>query len=57
MNLAEELKSLDVNDIGRWPLPIRAAVITIVFVVVMGLGMYWFIIEDKCAEIAARTRR
>ena len=47
MNLVEELQNLDVNDIGRWPLPFRLAVIAIVFVVVVGLGSYWTIIEDK----------
>ncbi len=47
MNLIEELKSLDANDVGRWPLPFRAAVIAIVFVSVIGCGVYFFIIEDK----------
>lgn len=51
MNLAEELKSLDVNDVGRWPLTIRAAVIAIIFLVVVGLGVYWFIIEDKAPKL------
>ena len=47
MNLIEELQSLDANDVGRWPLPFRIAVIVIVFFVVMGLGIYWFIVKDK----------
>jgi len=47
MNLVEELKSLDVNDVGRWPLVFRAAVIAIAFVVVVGLGIYFFIVKDK----------
>lgn len=51
MNLVEELQSLDVNDIGRWPLPFRLAVIAIVFVVVLGLGIYWFIIKDKAPQL------
>jgi len=51
MNLAEELQSLDVNDVGRWPLAIRAAVIAIVFVVIVGLGVYWLIIEDKAPRL------
>ena len=34
MNVVEELRSLDVNDVGRWPLAFRAAVILIVFVAV-----------------------
>jgi len=51
MNLVEELNGLDVNDVGRWPLVFRAAAIAIVFVVVVGLGIYWFIIEDKAPKL------
>ena len=47
MNLIEELQSLDTNDIGRWPFVFRAGVIGIVFAIVVGLGIYWIIIEDK----------
>jgi len=47
VNFIEELKSLDANDIGRWPFVFRAGVIGIVFVLVIGLGIYWLIIEDK----------
>lgn len=47
MNLVEELQSLDVNDVGRWPLVFRAAVIAIVFVIVIGMGTYFFIVKDK----------
>jgi type IV pilus assembly protein PilO len=52
MNLIEELQSLDVNDVGRWPLPFRAAVIAIVFLVVLGLGVYWFIVKDKAPQLS-----
>ena len=51
MNLVEELQSLDANDVGRWPLPFRVAVIVIVFVLVTGLGIYWFIIDDKAPQL------
>ena len=47
MNYIDELKSLDVNDIGRWPLLFRAAVIVITFVLVVGLGVYFTIVKDK----------
>lgn len=47
MNIVEELQSLDANDVGRWPFVFRAAVIAIVFVVVVGAGVYYTIIEDK----------
>ena len=47
MNLVEELQSLDINDVGRWPLVFRAAVILLIFVLVLALGIYWFIVKDK----------
>lgn len=52
MNLVDELKSLDVNDVGRWPLVFRAAVIAIVFVVVIGVGVWFFIVKDKAPLLA-----
>lgn len=51
MNVLEELKTLDVNDVGRWPLPFRLAVIAIVFVAVIGLGVYWTIVKDKGPQL------
>lgn len=56
MNLVEELQSLDVNDVGRWPLVFRAAVIAIVFVVVIGMGTYFFIVKDK-APLLERAKQ
>ena len=51
MNLVEELQSLDANDVGRWPLPFRIAVIVIVFLLVSGLGVYWFVVKDKAPQL------
>jgi len=51
MNLVEELQSLDANDVGRWPLPFRIAVIVLVFVLVTGLGIYFFIVKDKAPQL------
>ena len=51
MNLVDELQSLDANDVGRWPLPFRIAVIVIVFMLVTGLGIYWFIVKDKAPQL------
>ena len=51
MNLVEELQSLDANDVGRWPLAFRTAVIVLVFILVTGLGTYWFIIKDKAPQL------
>lgn len=47
MNFVDELKSLDANDVGRWPFAFRAGVIGIVFAVVVGAGIYYTIIQDK----------
>jgi type IV pilus assembly protein PilO len=51
MNVLEELKALDANDVGRWPFAFRAGVIGIVFAVVVGLGVYWTIIENKAPQL------
>ncbi len=51
MNLIEELQSLDANDVGRWPLPFRIAVIVLVFVVVTGVGTWFFIVKDKHPQL------
>ncbi len=47
MKLIDELQSLDVNDIGRWPLVFRAAVIALVFVAVTFAGIWFTIVKDK----------
>ena len=51
MNLVEELQGLDANDVGRWPLLFRAAVILVVFLLVTGLGIYWFVYKDKAPQL------
>lgn len=51
MNLVDELRSLDVNDVGRWPFVFRAAVIGLVFAIVLGFGVYFFIFEDKLPQL------
>ena len=52
MNVVEELRALDVNDVGRWPFAFRAGVIGMVFAVVVGLGIYWTIIQDKAPQLS-----
>jgi type IV pilus assembly protein PilO len=51
MNVVEELKSLDVNDVGRWPPLFRYAVILIVFVAVLGLGVWFTIVKDRHPQL------
>ncbi len=51
MNVVEELRALDFNDVSRWPLAFRAGVIAILFVVVVGMGIFWTIIENKAPQL------
>jgi type IV pilus assembly protein PilO len=51
MNVVEELQSLDINDVGRWPLLFRAAVIVLVFVAVAGMGIYFTVIKDRMPQL------
>ena len=51
MNLLEELKSLDANDVGRWPLVFRVAVIVIVFAAVTATGIWFTIVKDKHPQL------
>lgn len=46
MNLIEQLKSLDMRDVGRWPLPVRAFFIALIFLFVAAIGWYMFIWDN-----------
>ena len=50
-NLIEELKSLDFNDIGRWPLLFRAAFVGLFFAVAVGAGFYFLIYENQMPRL------
>jgi type IV pilus assembly protein PilO len=45
MNL-QDLNNIDLKTIGTAPAPIRAIVIAIVVIAILGAG-YWFIIKDQ----------
>ena len=47
MNVIEELRNLDTNDVGRWPLPFRVGAIVIVFVAVAVFGVYMTVVKNK----------
>ena len=55
MSIIDDLQQLDINDIGRWPFPFRAALIVILFVIVVGVGFYMTIIQNK-APILDRVK-
>ncbi len=62
MNFVEQLRSLDANDPGRWPLLFRALAILLIFIVVVGSGVYLFVIKEQLpllerAELEERDLR
>jgi type IV pilus assembly protein PilO len=53
MSIVDDLRALDTNDPGRWPLPIRIAAIAVVFGAVMAFGIYMFVIEQEMPPLRA----
>lgn len=49
MNL-EQLRGLDINDPGAWPMPVKVAAIILLSVAVLGLG-YWFDTRSQLAQL------
>ncbi len=48
MSIVDDLRALDTNDPGRWPLPFRLVAIGIAFIAVVAFGVYMFVIKtDK----------
>ena len=53
MNVLEELRSLDMNEPGRWPLPFRFAAIVLILVLFSALGIWQFVVKTKLPELEA----
>ena len=47
MSIVDDLRALDMNDPGRWPLPIRLVAVGIAFVAILAAGIYMFVIQDE----------
>ena len=54
MNLVEELQSLDVNDVGRWPLPFPRRGDRHCLRRWSSASVYFFIVKDKHPQLRAR---
>ena len=54
MNLLEELRSLDPQDPGRWPLPIRIGAVAVWFVVLTFVLSYFFVWQNQKPELERR---
>src|SRR5688572_6288056 len=51
MSILDDLKSLDPNDPGRWPLPVRAGSVVLCFVVLSAVLFYFLVWSDKKPEL------
>ncbi len=56
MNVMEELRSLDINEPGRWPLPFRVAAIVLVLVLVTAAGIWQFVVKTEIPELERAER-
>jgi type IV pilus assembly protein PilO len=53
MSIVDELRSLDTNDPGRWPLPIRAGAVALVFAAAVAVGIWFLVIQDEMPKLEA----
>jgi type IV pilus assembly protein PilO len=56
MSIIDDLRALDTNDPGRWPLAFRAVAVGLAFVAVVSFGIWFFVVKsDKQAlDLAER---
>ena len=47
MSILDDIKSLDPNDPGRWPLPVRVGSVAICFVVIAAFLFYFLVWSDQ----------
>ena len=51
MSIADDINSLDINDIGRAPFWLRVVLIVLIFALVVGFGVYQFVMKSKKPEL------
>jgi type IV pilus assembly protein PilO len=56
MSIVDELRNLDTNDPGRWPLPIRVGAIALVFAAVVAAGIWYFVIQEEMPQLERAQR-
>ena len=57
MNVLEELRSLDTNDPGRWPLPFRITAVVLVLVLIAAGGIWQFVVKVELPDLEAAVRQ
>jgi type IV pilus assembly protein PilO len=56
MSIVDDLRNLDTNDPGRWPLPIRVGAVALLFVAVVAIGVYVFVIQEEVPNLERAQR-
>ena len=57
MSIIDDLRALDTNDPGRWPLPFRIVAVAIAFVAVIAFGIYFFVWSSDKPTLDREQRR
>jgi type IV pilus assembly protein PilO len=59
MSIVDDLRNLDTNDPGRWPMPFRVGAVALAFSAVVAVGIYMFVIQEEVPllERAQRDER
>ena len=57
MSILDDLKSLDPNDPGRWPLPVRIGTVALCFVALSAILFYLVVYKDKKPQLDAVTQQ
>jgi len=55
MSILDDLKSLDPNDPGRWPLPVRAGAVALCFIILSAALFYFFVWSDQKPILDQKT--
>lgn len=57
MSWVDDLRTLDIQEPGRWPLPFRVAGVALAFLVVVGFGVWFFVIKAQLPELREEQRK
>jgi len=57
LNYLEQLRTLDMKDVGRWPLLFRAIAVGLIFLLVAIGGTYYFVWRDKIPQLEQVQRQ
>ena len=57
MSILDDLKSLDPNDPGRWPLPVRVGAVVLCFVILSAVLFYFVVYKDLKPQLVEATQK